>query len=240
MPGRRLRPAPRPERPLHRARETVERPRPPGHDRVPRRPGAAAERPPPAGGLLGARLPLRQQRPRPVLTAPGCLGEVGMPRSGRMGGRGRAARGAAAGGVPAPVLHALDREREPPVLQSPRHPVAAAGITGPRRVHRALPAARPGPDRLPRPAGPAQARDAVRGPAPGGPGDHHPAAPGCPLGRPQGPRRRRGIAAGPVRRRVAAAGGQRQEPGLPGVPAVRPRDGRGAGRGHRLGSRVPP
>ena len=34
--------------------------------------------------------------------------------------------------------------------------------------------------------------------------------------------------------------GQRQEPDLPGVPAVRPRGGRGTGRGHRLGSRVPP
>ena len=33
-------------------------------------------------------------------------------------------------------------------------------------------------------------------------------------------RRRRGIAARPVRGRVAPAGGQRQEPGLPGVPAV--------------------
>ncbi len=79
LPGRRLRPAPGGERPLHRARETVEGPRPPGHDGIPRRPGPAAERPPPADGLLGARLPLRQQRPGFVHAAPLGLGACGMP-----------------------------------------------------------------------------------------------------------------------------------------------------------------
>ena len=79
LPGRRLRPAPCAERPLHHARETVERPRPPGHHGVPRRPRAAAERPPSAGVLLGARLPLRQQRPWLVHAAPLGVGACRMP-----------------------------------------------------------------------------------------------------------------------------------------------------------------
>ena len=70
--------------------------------------------------LHGPGLPLRHQRPRVVHAPPRPAGPAPASRTRRPGRpRARSGPGGGAAGVPAAVLHAVDRERPQPVLQVP-------------------------------------------------------------------------------------------------------------------------
>ena len=224
---------------MRRALEPLAQPGSPGAGGFSRRPRPAAAWADRADALHGARLPLRQQRVRVVHAPPQRLDAQRPPRPGGLGGgqpghhRGRARR------VRAAVLHAVVRERQAPVLQVPRDPVAPAGPPRGGGLRRALPAAWAGPHRLPRAGPAAQAGAAVRGPVPPRPADDHRSATGGELGDQAGQRRRGGLAARSSPGAVAGADRGQVRRLVSGVRPARPRRRRDTARGHRLGGRVP-
>ncbi len=221
---------------MRRPRPPLAGPRAPGPGGFPRRPGPGAARAHRADPLHGARLSFRQQRVRVVHASPQRLGPQRPPRPGGLGGR---QRGPRARRVRAAVLHAMAGERQAPVLQVSRDPVAPVGKPRGGRLRRALPTARQGPYRLPRAGPAADVGAAVRGPVPPRPADDHRAADSGELGDRPGQGRRRGLAARSSPRAVAGADRGEVRRLVSGVRAARPRRGDGAARGHRVGDRVP-
>ena len=133
----------------------------------------------------------------------------------------------------------VGRERQAPVLQVPRDPVAPTGPPRGRGLRRALPAAWAGPHRLPRAGPAAPAGAAVRPPGPPRPADDHRSATGGELGDQAGQRRRGGLAARSSPGAMAGADRGQVRRLVSGVRAARPRRRRDPARRHRLEGRVP-
>ena len=115
--GARLRPVRLGIRIVRRPRHPLACPRPPGPERLPRRPGSTAAGAERAVELLGARLPVRHQRIWAMHAPPQQVDRQRSPGPGGVGSQPSGDASRASRAVSAAVLHPVGGKRPAPVLQ---------------------------------------------------------------------------------------------------------------------------